>query len=44
MSEANEKPDNLEELGQREPYNLPQHLEIDPPDGGFQAWVTAFGW
>ncbi|KAG1737824.1 major facilitator superfamily domain-containing protein [Suillus paluster] len=36
---------DLEELGCKQSSNPPTHFsESDPPDGGFRAWVTAFGW
>jgi hypothetical protein len=35
----------LEELGHVHSSNSsPLSSETDPPDGGFGAWATAFGW
>jgi hypothetical protein len=42
---AHEKSDALEELGHVHSSNSsPLSSESDPPDGGFGAWATAFGW
>jgi hypothetical protein len=41
---TNEKLDDLEELGSKQSSGSPIPLEADPPDGGFQAWGTVFGW
>ncbi|KAG2064683.1 MFS general substrate transporter [Suillus decipiens] len=41
---TNEKLDVLEELGHKQSSDTPTLcLESDPPDGGRQAWATAFG-
>jgi hypothetical protein len=36
----------LDDLGCGEQLSgsLTPSLEYDPPDGGFQAWATVFGW
>ena len=42
---TNEKSGDLEELGPKQSSNSPTpSLGSDPPDGGFQAWATVFGW
>ncbi|KAG1727501.1 major facilitator superfamily domain-containing protein [Suillus lakei] len=41
---TNEKLDNQEELGYTQSSDSPTACSgSDPPDGGFQAWATAFG-
>jgi hypothetical protein len=42
---AHKKSNALEELEHVHSSNsLPLCSEGDPPDGGFWAWATAFGW
>jgi hypothetical protein len=44
---TNEKLDDLQELGcthSSDPGSPVPSLKYGPPDGGFQAWATAFGW
>jgi hypothetical protein len=41
---TNEKSDDLEELGLKKSPDFLPSLESDPPNGGFQAWATVFGW
>ncbi|OJA19833.1 hypothetical protein AZE42_07781 [Rhizopogon vesiculosus] len=38
-----QKLDDVEELGPKQSSDSPSPSESDPPDGGFQAWATAFG-
>jgi len=41
---TNEKLGDLEKLGSKQSSSSLIPLEADPPDGGFQAWGTVFGW
>ncbi|OJA12156.1 hypothetical protein AZE42_10797 [Rhizopogon vesiculosus] len=44
MSATYQEPEGLERLGIKQSSNsLTPSSESDPPDGGIQAWTTAFG-
>jgi len=43
MFATNKKSDVLEELRPKQSPDSLRSVESDPPDGGFQAWVTVFG-
>jgi len=41
---THEMSDGLEELENKQTSDSLTPSESDPPDGGFRAWATVFGW